>query len=266
MSSYVFDNTRAPSSERLSYLERVCDPATIARFEKLGVAPGWTCLEIGAGGGSIAYWLSERVGPDGAVVVTDVEPRFLDDLAKHGRNVEVLRHNIIRDALPSGAFDLIHARHVLVHLPKAVATLEKLKTALKPGGWLVIEDFDPIIDRTVLFADRLKAHALDRAVGAMWKIFAKHGGAGVGWASLLPAHFRQLGMCEINAEAIFHCATGSSDYAQFHKSSLIQTRTEGVAHGFASEQDYETAIELLNDPITMYYSNPAFTAWCRRPF
>ena len=43
----------------------------------------------------------------------------------------MLRHDITRDALPGGAFDLIHARHVFVHLPEAVATLEKLKAGLK---------------------------------------------------------------------------------------------------------------------------------------
>lgn len=82
MSSYVFDNTREPSTERLYYLERVCDPVTKSRLEKLGVAPGWTCLEIGAGSGSIAAWLSDKVSDVGAVVVTDIEPRFLDGLAK----------------------------------------------------------------------------------------------------------------------------------------------------------------------------------------
>ena len=82
MSSYVFDNTQELSCERLSFLERACDPATISLFEKAGRRTGWSCLEIGAGNGSIARWLSERVGQEGTVVVTDIEPRFLDGLVK----------------------------------------------------------------------------------------------------------------------------------------------------------------------------------------
>jgi SAM-dependent methyltransferase len=97
---------------------------------------------------------TKKVGDGGAVVVTDIEPRFLDGLAKGKRNVELVRHDIVRDALPRSAFDLIHARHVFVHLPDAGAILSKLKGSLKPGGWLVIEDFDPVIDRTVLMPDR----------------------------------------------------------------------------------------------------------------
>ena len=265
MSSYVFDNAREPSTERLSYLERVCDPVTISRLEKLGVAPGWTCLEIGAGSGSIANWLSDKVGNGGAVVVTDIEPRFLDGIAKGKRNVEVLRHDIVRDALPRSAFDLIHARHVFVHLPEAPTILPKLKAALKPGGWLLIEDFDPVIDRTVLIADRSKAEALDRVANGIWKLFAKHGGSSTDWGRRLPAHFKQLGMSEINTEANYHCAAAGSDYAQFHKVTFARTRAEGVAEGLASEQDYDTAIALMDEPTTLYYSNPVFTAWGRRP-
>jgi len=52
MSSYLFDNRIEPSSERLSRLERVCDAATVRCLDTLGIATGWHCLEIGAGGGS----------------------------------------------------------------------------------------------------------------------------------------------------------------------------------------------------------------------
>jgi SAM-dependent methyltransferase len=265
MSSYVFDNTKEPSCERLSFLQSVCDAATIGCLQRIGVAPGWACLEIGAGGGSIADWLSERVGGEGAVVVTDIEPRFLDGLARGRPNVQIRRHDIVADSLPEGAFDLIHARHVFVHVANAPALLPKLKAALKPGGWLVIEDFDPIIDRTALICDRSKAQALDRVADGIWKLFAKHGGTGINWGRQLPAHFKGLGMSSINVEVSHHCATAGSSFAEFHKITFARTRAEGVAAGFASDQDYDTAIALMDDPATLYYSNPVFTAWCQRP-
>lgn len=265
MSSYLFDNTREPSSQRLSHLERVCDAATVRCLEMLGVARGWACLEIGAGGGSIANWLSDRVGSEGAVVVTDIEPRFIDGLAGGRRNVEVRRHDIIVDALPVDAFDLIHARHVFVHLADAPGLLPKLKAALKPGGWLVIEDFDPIIDRTLLIADRGKAEALDRVAEGIWKLFAKRGGTGTNWGRQLPAHFRRLGMANVGVDVNYHCATAGSDFARFHKITFARTRAEGVAAGLASDQDYDTAIGLMDDPAILYYSNPVFTAWGQRP-
>ena len=72
-------------------------------------------------------------------------------------------------------------------------------------------------------------------------------------------------MCEINAEVSYHCATAGSAFAQFHKVTFARTRAEGVAEGFASQQDYDIAIALMDDPATLYYSNPVFTAWGRRP-
>jgi SAM-dependent methyltransferase len=265
MSSYLFDNKIEPSSERLSHLEGVCDAATVRCLDTLGVAAGWSCLEIGAGGGSIANWLSHRVGREGSVLVTDIEPRFIANLADGRSNLVVRRHDIAADALPESAFDLIHARHVFVHVANAPALLPKLKAALKPGGWLVIEDFDPIIDRTVLIADRVKAEALDRVSQGIWKLFAKRGGTGVDWGRRLPAHFRQLGMANIGVDVNYHCASAGSDFARFHKITFAQTRAEGVVEGLASEQDYDTAIALMDDPATLYYSNPVFTAWGQRP-
>jgi trans-aconitate methyltransferase len=44
--------------------------------------------------------------------------------------------------LPEGGFDLIHARLVLNWLPERLSVLDKLVKALKPGGWLLIEDYD----------------------------------------------------------------------------------------------------------------------------
>ena len=77
---------------------------------------GWRCLEVGGSGGSIATWLAARVVPSGHVLVTDIEPRFLDSLKLP--STEVRRHNVATDPLPESAFDLVHARLVPVHLPE----------------------------------------------------------------------------------------------------------------------------------------------------
>jgi trans-aconitate methyltransferase len=93
---------------------------------------------VGAGGGSIARWLAERVGPTGIVVATDIDTRFLD--GQELPNLEVRRHDITRDALERDRFDLVHVRAVLEHLPERDAILGHLVASLKPGGWLLAED------------------------------------------------------------------------------------------------------------------------------
>jgi cyclopropane fatty-acyl-phospholipid synthase-like methyltransferase len=72
---YVFaDRELLHESRRLHFLEAGLDPVTVACFETIGVAPGWRCLEVGAGAGSMARWLAERAGPGGEVVAVDYNP------------------------------------------------------------------------------------------------------------------------------------------------------------------------------------------------
>src|SRR5215207_1546091 len=78
---------------------RPSTPGTVARLEKLGVREGWHCLEVGAGRSSIADWLCRRVGPQGHVLATDLDVRFVEAGVPH-TNLEVRRHDIRFDPLP----------------------------------------------------------------------------------------------------------------------------------------------------------------------
>jgi SAM-dependent methyltransferase len=139
---YVFDNARGETRERFPALSDLYDDETIRCLRAVGVAPGWQCLEVAAGGGSIARWLAGQVGSDGRVLATDLDTRFLESLADPA--IEVRRHDIARDPLPGPAFDLVHARLILVHLPERELAFARMAEALKPGGWLVCEEFDSL--------------------------------------------------------------------------------------------------------------------------
>lgn len=91
--------------ERLNLLERIFDPASRRRRDL--VQPGWRCLEVGAGRGSMAVWLAERVGESGQVVATDIDVTYLRRLDLP--NLEMHQHNILDDSLDAlrpGSFDL----------------------------------------------------------------------------------------------------------------------------------------------------------------
>ena len=151
--TYALDNSSRETPARFDALSGMFDRGTIRHLEDRGVSESWRCLEVGGGGGSITAWLANRVGPTGHVLVTDVDPRFLEPLS--AQNVEVRKHNIVTDPLPNATFDLIHARLVLIHLPEREKVLARLVSALKPGGWLVDEDFDSVSllpDPTVILA------------------------------------------------------------------------------------------------------------------
>lgn len=130
---YVLDQGFAQERERLSGMEALWDPGSQALIDGLGVGPGWKCLEIGAGGGSLVEWMAGR---GAQVTAVDIDTRFVDHLESDSIMVRCID---IRDGdLPQGEFDLVHSRLVLEHLTDRVAILGRLASTLRPGGWMVI--------------------------------------------------------------------------------------------------------------------------------
>ncbi|WP_419918536.1 class I SAM-dependent methyltransferase [Candidatus Poriferisocius sp.] len=122
---------------RLALLAEARDSRSRRILDSTGLSPGWRCWELGAGSGSLSAWLGRRVGPGGTVWSTDTDLRFHREVLP---NVVVEQHNVVHDPVPTGAFDLVHARAVLQHLPERDRVMETLWAALVPGGWLVVED------------------------------------------------------------------------------------------------------------------------------
>lgn len=130
---YILSQTAdAPERERLALLERTLDPLSQRRLAALGIQPGWRCLEVGAGHGSIVRWLAEQVGPQGLVVATDINPRFLTEIKLP--NVEVRQHDIRTDPLEADLYNLAHCRAVLAHMPEPQLVVQRMVAALRMGG------------------------------------------------------------------------------------------------------------------------------------
>jgi SAM-dependent methyltransferase len=145
---------------RLELLEQCLDPITTGSLDAIGVEPGWRCLEVGGGGGSVARMLCQRVGPAGRVEAVDLDTRFLEEI-RH-ENLDVYRQDVVAEGLPGTAYDLIHARLLLVHLPTREKLLEEMVAALRPGGWLLIEEMD--VYPLLATADGLYRRAWDAAI------------------------------------------------------------------------------------------------------
>lgn len=134
--TYVFGAAGDHVLAQQRHLADAYDTITRTRLMCTGVGAGWDCLDVGTGGGTVAAWLAGRVGRAGTVLATD---RVLPAAV---RGVTPLLHDITRDPLPDNAFDLIVARLVLRHLPARDEVLARLVRALKPGGWLQVDEFD----------------------------------------------------------------------------------------------------------------------------
>jgi SAM-dependent methyltransferase len=134
---YVLDQGFDEERARLSGMEALWDPGSQALLDELGIGPGWKCLEVGAGGGSMVKWMASR----GAhVTAIDIDTRFIENLASD--SITVRRIDLREDELPQSEFDLVHSRLVLEHLADRREILDRLVATLKPGGWMVMEDYD----------------------------------------------------------------------------------------------------------------------------
>ena len=62
---YLLDNAAAAAGARFTAFGALFDPSTFRHMAALGLAPGWRCWEVGAGGSSVVRFLADRVGPEG---------------------------------------------------------------------------------------------------------------------------------------------------------------------------------------------------------
>ena len=150
-------------------LEEYHDPLTIGQLDAIGVGEGWRCLDVGAGGGSVTRMLAERVGSTGSVLAVDLDTSLLDELASD--RVEVRRHDLLSDPLPEAAFDLVHARLLLMFLSPRLGALERLVSATRPGGWVasIAPDFTAVaLSPTSLVWQRVWSRFLDAAMAGGW--------------------------------------------------------------------------------------------------
>jgi SAM-dependent methyltransferase len=74
------------------------------------------------------------------VVATDLNSRFLSLI--RAPNLKIRQHNILRDELEEGHYDLVHCRKLLIHLPEPENAVKRMANAVRPGGWLLVEEDD----------------------------------------------------------------------------------------------------------------------------
>jgi SAM-dependent methyltransferase len=143
MSEYAWSAADFVARQRLDAAAESLDLNTVEHLDRLGVTSGWDCAEIGGGTGTIAAWLADRVAPDGRLLATDLDTRWLESLGKP--NLDVRQHDIGQDALEPAAFDLVHCRNVLTHVARWRDGIAHMADSLRPGGWLCVEEPDWII-------------------------------------------------------------------------------------------------------------------------
>jgi SAM-dependent methyltransferase len=253
--------------ERLRLLNRVLRPATLAYFERAGIAPGNVCLDAGCGGGDVTLDLARLVGPAGRVVGIDIDDTKLDiarsEAAEAGVSNVEFRHVLIGSGeLPQAAFDVIYCRFVLTHLPDPEGALRELMNALRPNGKLLTADIDftgyvcyPPSEAHERFLDLYKRTVLRRG-----------GDPAIGLR--LPDLLRGAGFEEIELHAIQPLAVTGE--AKLLPPTTMENIAEAViAEGLSTAQERQRIVAELYDfasaSHTIAGTPRVMEVWGRKP-
>jgi ubiquinone/menaquinone biosynthesis C-methylase UbiE len=117
-----------------------------AMLDALKISPGSTVADVGAGAGYHTIPLARRVGPDGIVLATDVQPEMIQMLKQRAQaegvsNIKPLLCSQRDTKLPDGKVDLVLMVDVYHECSDPETTLLGLHKALRPGGRLVLVEF-----------------------------------------------------------------------------------------------------------------------------
>lgn len=113
----------------------------------LGLTPGTCVADLGAGTGYLTRRLSAAVGPTGTVLAVEVEPNLVAHLRaraeKEGTaNVVPILGSLDNPRLPTGAVDVLLIVDTYHHIDGRVAYMRARRAALRPGGRVVVVDWE----------------------------------------------------------------------------------------------------------------------------
>jgi SAM-dependent methyltransferase len=174
----------------------------VTALDRLGLGPGWRCLDVGAGGGDVSVALGEMVGRDGRVYAVDSDPLSRDEVARiaaaHTQVIALTQAG--EDLILPELVDLAFCRFLLLHVHDPAVVVRRMAAVVKPGGWVVAQE--PITSAGRIDGSPMSMpDALHPDVGAV-----------------LPALIRDAGLTVIDAWAEAPAGVGPGPVARYLES------------------------------------------------
>ncbi len=258
--TYAFRSSEHTRTQ-LASIQRYLDDLTMRRIHELNLPSDGCCWDVGAGAGSIATWLAEEVVPDGRVVATDIDTGLLAPAA----NLDVYRADVATDAPPPGGpFDLIHARLVTQHLPSRRTLIAALAAALKPGGWLLLGEFDCQVPPRVIAAPTNEdADLWDRFIRSLLGVLTAHG-VDMAWAGQVHPAMTAAGLINVESLTYTESWAGGGYGTRLYEANSRQQEERLRAAGLTSD-DLTRLRTLLTNPDFTVSSYPFVSTRGQRP-
>ena len=257
MRPYILDDAATLEYQRLGLMSKILDPWTQGYLAGLGVDQGWQCLELGSGNGSIAEWLCAEVGSSGSVTAVDVNTVLLELIP--AQNLTVRQMDVRTDELPVSAYDLVTCRALLHQIAEyAPAVLARMAAAVKPGGWLLVQEPDFHLAPTTEPA----------TWAATWRAMIEWGYAnGVDWliGRTLPSMVSELGLGRPQAKTDVQNIRGRDRGALYFRLFFAEVRDRVIDSGRLDAATLDAASALLDDPNYWTQCWMMTAVWARKP-
>ncbi|WP_327175584.1 class I SAM-dependent methyltransferase [Streptomyces sp. NBC_01335] len=251
-----FRPEQAGEGERIDFGALAYDDLTLARLRALGAGPGWRCLDVGAGTGTVSRRLLGEAGVE-SVLAVDRDVRFLGERPVPG--LDLVEADITAPGFVSGTYDLVHARFVLMHLAEHERLITSLAELVAPGGVLVLSD---AVD---LSGDRTPGTPYATAMRAMWQGLRASIGTDVSWVPSYPQLLRGAGLEPVAAEIHVPPLQPESPISRFWADTWERSRSAMIATGLVDDAALDDAIRYLVSDECAALSAGMLTAWGWKP-
>jgi ubiquinone/menaquinone biosynthesis C-methylase UbiE len=257
---YLLDNQQVEAGQRFDALSALFNASTLRHTQALGLTAGWRVWEVGAGSPSVPAHFASQVGPEGHVLATDIDTSWLGG---EQASYEVRRHDVGLEPPPPGGFDLVHARLVLVHVAQRGQAMASMVAALKPGGWLLLEEADPGLQPLVCPDESGAEQELANRMKHGFRTLLAQRGVDLAYGRQLPRLLRDAGLAQVQSDAYF--PMGGPACTELERATIEQVRDQMVAAGIATEAELEQHLANVMSGRLDLATSPMVSAWGRKP-
>lgn len=261
---YPIDSTRAAEITRLAAQDQAWAPQMVGLLDRVGVASGWRCLDLGCGPRGAAHDLAARVGSSGQVVGLECNADFIAEArASAPKNVEIIEGDAYSTGLPDGGFDFVHMRFLASTSGQPNRLVAKAVRLVRPGGWFAMQEADGST-----LACYPPHPAWTRLREGLISLFPEAQGDD-------PAahrHFRMLraqGMDSVGYHPALVGVKAGDPWRDFLPATASSARNALIASSAMTEEALERDIAEcrahLADPDTVFVSHMLVQVWGRKP-
>jgi ubiquinone/menaquinone biosynthesis C-methylase UbiE len=254
---------RAGEIERLGLQSAALAAETGILLDRIGVAPGWRCLDLACGPRGITDLLSERVFPGGRVIGLDFDPVFIE-VAR--ANPPPLTEYVTGDAyatdLPDASFDLVHLRFIACTAGQPERLIAEARRLARPGGYVALEEADlstlncypPHAAWTALRAALAAAFPADDAEPTAHQLFRL---------------LRRAGLVDVEYRPVLLGVRSGDPWQDYLPATVESVRGTVLGRGLIDVDALDALLAdcraHLDDPETVFTSYTVVQTWGRVP-